>query len=128
MKADQVAVVGILIGLVALAGVLWGIPACAFETLHGGPVIFGADRYDKTIQHSGIQLIARSQARQAQPDGGSAGTGSISGNTANKSRTVSQQTPYSQCYNVCMAQCQTTPVPTTNCSSKCGQQCRPQAK
>ncbi|MFZ5865361.1 MAG: hypothetical protein ACOYXY_05735 [Thermodesulfobacteriota bacterium] len=127
MNADQVAEVGILIGLVALAAVLWGIPACAFETRYGSAVIFGADRYDKTIQHSGIQLIARSQARQAQPDGGSARTGSISGSTQSKSKSVRQQTPYGQCYNVCMAQCQTTPVPTTNCASKCGQQCRPQA-
>jgi hypothetical protein len=130
MNAIQVSVVGILIGLVAVAAALSDITAYAFESQHDSPVISGAGQYEKAIQRSGIQLAARFKAGHALLDGGGSATGSVSSSTESKSKTVRQQTPYGQRYNVCMAQCRTTPVPvpTTNCASKCSQQCRPQAK
>jgi hypothetical protein len=131
MNVNKVCMVGIiLVGLAALLAGLWGIPAYAVESRYGVRAIAGADQYGKVIHASGVQLIARSKKSQAQPGGVSAGTGSASVSAENKSKVVRQQTPYGQCYNVCMASCQVTPVPvpTTNCASKCSQQCRPQAR
>jgi hypothetical protein len=128
MNANRVCMVGIiLVGLAAVLAGLWGIAAYAVESRYGVQEISGADQYGKA---SGIQLIARSKKRQAQPEGVSAETGSASVSAENKSKMVRQQTPYGQCYSVCMARCQVTPVPvpTTNCASKCSQTCRPQAR
>jgi hypothetical protein len=131
MNANQVSVVGIiLVAIAALAVILGSVPIYALESRYNGRAISGADQFDKAIQLSGIQLMARSKARPKQALGGSLGTASVGANTESKSRVVRQQTPVNQCYNICMSRCQTTPVPvpTTNCASKCSQTCRPKAR
>jgi len=130
MNANQVFFLGVVLAaLGVLPVVLGGHQACAFESHHSGDAIFSSDAYQEAVPTSGFQLVARSRATQVNPGSASAGMGST-GSVAGGSSKVKAQTLYSQCYSICMARCQVTPVPvpTTNCASKCSQGCRPQAR